>query len=229
MTVTAPATPDKDAFYTLAQRGVQDEFAVRPLADRVVDAIVRDAIDEPNAAFIGSRDFFLLASVDAEGRPTVSHKGGPPGLVAVVDPQTIAFPHYDGNGMFLSVGNARDTGKIGLLFIDFETPNRLRVQATVERVTDDPVLLGRWPGSKLVTVARVESVFHNCGRYIHRHQRTASSQYVPDEHGHAPTPAWKRIDMVQDVLTDDDRTRTARAGGTITFEDYVAKLLSGTS
>lgn len=227
--MTAPHTPDKDAFYTTAHRRAQDRFSVRPLADRVVDAIVRDEVDETSAAFISSRDFFFLATVDGEGRPTVSYKGGAPGLVSVVDPHTIAFPHYDGNGMFLSVGNAEDTGRIGLLFIDLETPNRLRVQADVERVSDDPGLLARWPGASLVTVARVESVFHNCGRYIHRHERVGTSPYVPDERGAAPTPAWKRIDAVQDVLTEDDRARTAQAGGAITFEDYVARLLAGTS
>lgn len=225
----ASATPDRDAFYTPAQRAAQDRFQARPLADRVVDAIVREEIDDFYRDFIASRDFFFLATVDSQGRPTVSYKGGAPGVVAVVDSRTIAFPHFDGNGMFLSVGNATDTGRIGLLFIDLETPNRLRVQADVQQVTDDPVLLARWPGASLVTVATVESVFHNCGRYIHRHQRTASSPYVPDEHGQAPTPAWKRIDMVQDVLTDHDRDRTARDGGTISFEEYVGKLLAGTS
>ncbi|CAB4917550.1 MAG: pyridoxamine 5'-phosphate oxidase family protein [Actinobacteria bacterium] len=223
------STPPKDDFYTPAHRRAQDRFAAQPLADRVVDAIVRDEIDEFNGGFIASRDFFFLATVDGEGRPTVSYKGGAPGVVAVVDPTTIAFPHFDGNGMFLSVGNAEDTGKIGLLFIDLETPNRLRLQADVERVTDDPVLLARWPGARLVTVAKVETVFHNCGRYIHPHRRVADSRYVPAADGSQPTPAWKRIDAVQDVLTDEDRRRTAEEGGAITFEEYVGKLLAGTS
>jgi hypothetical protein len=227
--MTAAHTPDADAFYTPAHRRAQDRSGTRPLADRVVDAIVRDEIDDFYGGFIASRDFFLLATVDGEGRPTVSYKGGAPGVVAVVDPRTIAFPHFDGNGMFLSIGNAEDTKRIGLLFIDLEKPNRLRLQAVVEQVSDDPVLLARWPGAQLVVIARVESVFHNCGRYIHRHERVASSPYVPDEQGTAPTPAWKRIDMVQDVLTEGDRHRTAAEGGTITFEQYVGRLLEGTS
>jgi predicted pyridoxine 5'-phosphate oxidase superfamily flavin-nucleotide-binding protein len=227
--VSGPHTPEKDAFYTPAHRRAQDRFDAQPLADRVVDAIVRDEIDDFYGGFISSRDFFFLATVDSEGRPTVSYKGGAPGVVAVIDPTTIAFPHFDGNGMFLSVGNAEDTRKIGLLFIDLETPNRIRLQADVERVSDDPALLSRWPGAKLVTIAKVETVFHNCGRYIHRHERVASSPYVPDADGDQPVPAWKRIDVVQDVLTADDRDRTAAAGGTISFEDYVGKLLAGTS
>ena len=221
------ATPDKDAFYTPAHRRAQERAGARPLADRVVDAIVHDEIDDFYGGFISSRDFFFLSTVDSEGRPTVSYKGGAPGVVAVVDPTTIAFPHFDGNGMYLSVGNAEDTGRIGLLFIDLETPNRIRLQADVERVTDDPVLLARWPGAQLVTVARVETVFHNCGRYIHPHQRVADSRYVPAADGSQPVPAWKRIDVVQDVLPDADRTQGE--GGVITFEEYVGKVASGTS
>ena len=227
--MSAVPTPDKEDFYTPAHRRAQDRFAAQPLADRVVDAIVRNEIDDFNGAFIASRDFFFLATVDSEGRPTVSYKGGAPGVVAVIDPRTIAFPHFDGNGMFLSVGNTEDTGRIGLLFIDLENPNRLRLQADVQQVTDDPVVLARWPGATLVTIATVDTVFHNCGRYIHRHKRTADSPYVPDADGAQPLPAWKRIDMVQDVLTEDERSRTQALGGTITFEEYIHKLLSGTS
>lgn len=225
--MTAP--PAKDDFFTPAHRRAQDRADARPLADRVVDAVVKTEIDDFSGGFIGSRDFFFLSTVDSEGRPTVSYKGGPPGVVAVVDPTTIAFPHYDGNGMFLSVGNTEDTGRIGLLFIDLETPNRFRLQADVERTTDDPVLLARWPGSTLVTVAKVETVFHNCGRYIHQHERLAASPYVPGDDGAQPLPAWKQIDVVQDVLTDDERRRATDDGGTITFEDYVGRLLAGTS
>ncbi len=55
---------------------------------------------------------------------------GPVGLVRVVDERTIEFPSYDGNGMYLSMGNIDANAKIGVLFIDMETPRRLRLQAT---------------------------------------------------------------------------------------------------
>ncbi len=215
-------------FYTDAQRGWQERLDARPLADRVAQAVVRDHVDDATAAFIASRDFFFLATVDGHGRPTVSYKGGPPGVVAVLDPHTLAFPHYDGNGMFLSVGNISDRHEIGLLFIDLETPNRFRVQATATVSADDE-LLGRWPGAGLVVRAQVGSVFHNCGRYVHRHERVAASPYVPDADGRAPLPAWKRIDAMQDVLPPQDRVRTGEEGGTISAGEYAERLRSGTS
>lgn len=213
-------------FYTAPQRTWQDHFGSRPLADRLEAAVVADRLDEGSAAFIASRDFFFLSTVDGQGRPTVSYKGGPTGVVAVLDERTLAFPHYDGNGMFLSMGNATETGQVGLLFIDLETPDRVRVQATATVSADDE-LLARWPGATLVTRAVVDEVFPNCGRYVHVHQRVRASEYVPDAGGDAPRPSWKRLDVVQDVLPD--AARTAEEGGPITFEEYVGKVRSGTS
>jgi predicted pyridoxine 5'-phosphate oxidase superfamily flavin-nucleotide-binding protein len=179
-------------------------------------------------SFIQSRDFFFLATVNARGEPTVSHKGGPVGVVTVVDARTLAFPSYDGNGMFLSMGNIAETGRIGMLFIDFETPNRIRVQATATISTDDP-LLAKYPGAQLLVRAKVEKVFLNCARLIHKHQRVSASPYVPDKNGETPFPAWKRIDLVQDALPSKDIGRATLEGGVITEEAYGAKLAAGES
>ncbi|QPH54810.1 pyridoxamine 5'-phosphate oxidase family protein [Pontivivens ytuae] len=221
-------TPDFDAFYTPAQKAMQAAQGTEALANVVLQAIVSDIVEPPNAAFIESRDFFFLSTVDGEGRPTVSYKGGPPGVCAVLDEKTLAFPSYDGNGMFKSMGNAAETGKVGLLFIDFETPNRVRVQGDVTLSTDDPEM-ARWPGARMVARVAVESCFLNCARYIHKHTRVEASPYVPAADGSQPHPAWKRIDAVQEALPEEDRARTAEAGGPITQDDYVEKLMAGTS
>lgn len=215
-------------FYTDKQKQIQAQFESRALADRVEEAIVSDEFDDMHRAFIGSRDFFFLSTVNAEGCPTVSHKGGAPGFVKVLDASTFVFPSYDGNGMFLSMGNIADTAKIGLLFIDFETPNRVRVQATATISSDDPLISG-YPGANLIVRAHVDKVFLNCARYIHKHTRVEASPYVPDSEGVAPYPAWKRIDFVQDVLKPEDRGRAEQEGGVITQDEYGEKLQSGES
>ena len=199
-----------------------------PLAAAVETAIVRDELDEMHQGFIESRDYFFLSTVDSSGCPTVSHKGGPPGIVTVLDPSTIAFPNYDGNGMFLSMGNIADTAKIGLLFMDFETPNRIRVQATA-KVSSDDKLLSRYPGANLIVRAHVDKVFINCARYIHKHTRVETSPYVPASDGAQPFPAWKRIDFLQDSLRPEDQGRAELEGGVITEDEYGAKLQAGES
>ena len=216
------------AFYTETQRELQAQFESRNLADRVEQAIVADEIGEMHQGFIETRDFFFLSTVNDNGEPTVSYKGGDFGIVTVVDQNTIAFPIYDGNGMFLSAGNIKATAKIGLLFIDFETPNRIRVQATANLVDDDP-LLEKYPGALLMVRATVDKVFLNCARYIHKHQRVETSPYVPDKTGAQPYPSWKRIDLVQDALRPDDQGRAEAEGGVITMDDYGAKLAAGES
>ena len=216
------------AFYTKAQRELQDAFESRPLADAVEHAIVDDTLNDNHKAFISTRDFFFLSTVNADGEPTVSHKGGDVGTVKVIDDQTLAFPAYDGNGMFLSLGNIADTAKIGLLFIDFETPNRIRVQATAKLHRDDP-LLSEYPGAIAVVRAHVDRVFLNCARYIHKHDRVETSPYVPDAKGDQPFPAWKRIGDLQGHLHPRDQGRAENEGGVITEEQYGEALAKGES
>ena len=84
-------------------RSLQDTFDTRALADRIDTLLVRATISPGDRAFIQQRDMFFLATADAEGRPTCSYKGGEPGFVRVVDSHTVAFPNYDGNGMYLSI------------------------------------------------------------------------------------------------------------------------------
>jgi len=216
------------AFYTESQKAMQAQFDSLPLAAAVETAIVRDELDEMHQGFIESRDYFFLSTVDSSGCPTVSHKGGPPGIVTVLDPSTIAFPNYDGNGMFLSMGNIVDTAKIGLLFMDFETPNRIRVQATA-KVSSDDELLSRYPGANLIVRAHVDKVFINCARYIHKHTRVETSPYVPASDGAQPFPAWKRIDFLQNSLRPEDQGRAELEGGVITEDEYGAKLQAGES
>jgi predicted pyridoxine 5'-phosphate oxidase superfamily flavin-nucleotide-binding protein len=213
-------------FYGDGQRALQQRFQTGRMADLLEQVIVHPEIQEAERAFIEARDMFFLATVDGSGQPTCSYKGGDPGFVKVVDPATLAFPSYDGNGMFLSMGNIRATARVGLLFIDFETPHRLRIQGTAAVREADP-LLAAYPGADLVVRVAVSQVFVNCSRYVHRYQRVKASRYVPRAGCETPFAEWKRIDVVQEALPPRDVGKTAKAGGTITIEEYEAKRHAG--
>jgi hypothetical protein len=195
-------------FYGDEQRALQQRFQTGRMADLLEQVIVHPEIEEAERAFIEARDMFFLATVDGSGQPTCSYKGGDPGFVKVVDPATLAFPSYDGNGMFLSMGNIRATARVGLLFIDFETPHRLRVQGTAAVREADP-LLAAYPGADLVVRVAVSQVFVNCSRYVHRYQRVKASRYVPRAGCETPFAEWKRIDVVQEALPSRDAGKTA--------------------
>ena len=126
-------------FYLDDHRQLQDRFDTRRLADRMDEALLHDAMTESEKAFVQSRMMFFIATVDERGRANCSYRGGAPGFVRVVDDHTIAFPNYDGNGMFLSMGNVLNTGQVGILFIDFERPQRMRFNGVASIDYDDPL------------------------------------------------------------------------------------------
>lgn len=214
------------SLYGPEQRALQDQFDTRRIADKLAVIAHHAEITDQDRAFIESRDLFWLATVDHEGRPTVSYKGGDPGFVRVLDATTLAFPSYDGNGMFYSMGNIAGQGNVGLLFMDLEKPFRLRVQGTATVDADDP-LLSTWHEAQLVVRVAVTHLFPNCPRYIHRYERVASSRYVPRPAVETPFAGWKRIDLVQQDLPSADQGRAAQCGGEMPIEEWFGKVASG--
>lgn len=211
--------------YGPEHRELQDAFDTRRLADAWQEILIHRELTPEEQAFIAARDMFFLATVDAEGKPTVSYKGGPAGFVRVVDPTTLMFPGYDGNGMFLSAGNLATTRHVGLLFIDFSTPNRLRVQGEAE-VSRDPEIVASFVGASHVVRVKVTDAFANCARYIHRYEKVEPSRHTPATDREQPVPAWKRIDAVQPHLAERDKAPVAAEGDPITIEGYVAKVVA---
>jgi predicted pyridoxine 5'-phosphate oxidase superfamily flavin-nucleotide-binding protein len=187
--------------YHAGSRELQDRFDTRRLADRLDERTCRDRIDPEDAEFIERMDMFFLATADAEGRPQCSYKGGEPGFVRVLDAHTLAFPNYDGNGMYLSWGNALVNPQVGLLFIDFvaERPSRLRVEG-VASVQHEDALARTWPEAQFVVRVRAQRVFPNCPRYIHRMALVQRSAYVPRAGRPTPVPEWKRGPLAEGVL-----------------------------
>jgi uncharacterized protein len=189
--------------YHDGSRRLQRRFDTRRLADRLAERKVTDVISDADRAFIESRDMLFLATADAHGRPTCSYKGGDPGFVRVLDERTLAFPNYDGNGMYLSMGNALVNPEVGLLFLCFERGRRLRCNGTARIAEDDP-LLPRYPEAEFVVRVRVREVFPNCPRYIHRYALVERSTFVPRAGRGTPVPDWKRREWARDVLPAGD-------------------------
>lgn len=211
--------------YGPQHRELQDHFASRAMADRIELIGAKTELDDMARAFIESRDMFFLSSVDHQGRPTVSYKGGDPGFVRALDAGTIAFPSYDGNGMYFSMGNIAAHPEIGCLFIDFEKPFRLRLQGRAELVKDGP-LLGLFREAELVVKVAVSDVWMNCPRYVHRYKKEAASRYVPRAEAETPLCEWKRIDGLQDILRPHELAAVEKAGR-ISEEEWMGRVMTG--
>jgi len=212
--------------YGPEHRNLQDRFDSRRLADNVERRVVEKSINAFHRDFIEARDMFWLATVDHRGRPTVSYKGGAPGFVRVIDPTTIAFPSYDGNGMFYSMGNIETNEQIGMLFTDFERPYRLRVQGAASIDPDDPLLKDLYE-SQLIVRVNVTEVFRNCPRYVHRYEKSEESRYIPREGATTPLAGWKRSEEIQADLPAKDQGRAAVEGGYRSYDEQVKLTRKG--
>jgi uncharacterized protein len=201
--------------YHKGSRALQDRFDTRRLADRLDEKFLsHPLIDAEARAFIERMDMFFLATADHEGRPQCSYKGGDPGFVRVLDEHTIAFPNYDGNGMYLSLGNALDNPHVGLLFIDFTAarPSRLRLNG-IATIHETDELIDGYPGAQFVVTVRATQVFPNCPRYIHRMALIERSRFVPRADRQTPIPEWKRSNWACDVLPQSDPALTQAQPG----------------
>jgi predicted pyridoxine 5'-phosphate oxidase superfamily flavin-nucleotide-binding protein len=192
--------------YHHGHRLLQDRFDTRRLADRIDQRLVSNVIDAEDKVFIEGLDMFFLATADEQGYPNCSYKGGEPGFVRVLDEHTVAFPNYDGNGMYLSTGNVLANPNVGMLFISFERGRRLRLNG-VASIEEDDELMESYPEAQFIVRVRTREVFPNCPRYIHKYQLVERSRFVPKAGCSAPVPGWKRSEWARDVLPANDPAR----------------------
>jgi uncharacterized protein len=186
--------------YHDGNRGLQDQFDSRRIADRLEEKLTRTAFSADDKAFIENAIYFFLATADAEGRPDCSFKGGDAGFVRVTGPSELAFPDFDGNGMFKSLGNLAVNPNVGLLFIDMhERPRRLRVNGSATVSREDP-LLGSTVGAQLMVRVQARAIFPNCPRYVPKLQLAEPSIYVPQAGRDPPEPAWKGFADFKDCV-----------------------------
>jgi len=195
--MTTPAYHD-------GMRRLQDLRETRQLADWLEKVTMRSAFTDEDKAFIARCRMFFIATADETGQPDCSYKGGAPGFVRVVDDRTLAIPDYDGNGQYRTWGNVLVNARVGLLFVDFETPKRLRVNGTAV-VSDQDPLLADFPGAVFIVRLTAERIFPNCPRYIHKMQLVEESVYSPRADYTPPVPAWKTFDVFKDALPPRDR------------------------
>ena len=195
---------DTEPVYHAGMRELQDQRDTRRIADRLAEVTFRSQFGDDDRAFISRSRMFFLATADTNGFPDCSYKGGMPGFVRVIDGRTLEIPDYDGNGQYRSWGNALVNPHVGLLFIDFETPRRLRVNGRAE-ILHDPQLCASHLGAVFVVRVTAQRIFPNCPRYIHRMQFVEDSVYAPRPDYSPPVPAWKTYDVFRDALPERDR------------------------
>jgi predicted pyridoxine 5'-phosphate oxidase superfamily flavin-nucleotide-binding protein len=191
--------------YHDGMRHLQDLRETRALADRLEQVTLRSAFTDEDRGFVERCSMVFVATADDRGRPDCSYKGGLPGFIRVLDDRTLAIPDYDGNGMYRTWGNVLLNPNVGLLFLDFESPKRLRVNGTAQIDQADP-LQSEFPGAVFVVRVTADCIFPNCPRYIHKMQLLEHSVYARRPDYTPPVPAWKKFEVFRDALPARDRT-----------------------
>ncbi len=211
--------------YSKQHRALQAQFGTTKMADRIAELASHNEFNDDAKGFIEHSEMFFLTTINDKGQPTVSYKGGDMGFVKVMDNNTLIFPSYDGNGMFLSMGNINGNPQIGMLFISFQTPHRVRVQGTAT-ISQDAALLTHYKEAEFVVTVTLSELWQNCPRYIPKMEKVRDSRYVPRADCETPLAEWKRVDLLQDVLPAADLAK-AQAKGTIEIGEWIAKIQSG--
>ena len=162
-----------DLLFTDAVRAYQARAGMADTYRDIYQGRFRDDLDEKTIAFISRQSTFYIASVSASGWPYIQHRGGPPGFVKILGPDTIGFADYLGNRQFITRGNLDGDNRVSLFFMDYPNRTRLKMQgeARMLDVGDDPALArelaqeGEGPVERLVTIKIVARDW-NCPKYI---------------------------------------------------------------
>jgi uncharacterized protein len=163
--------------------------------------MTHETLTDDDVTLIEVQSSVLISTVDVDGWPDVSYKGGDVGFIRVVARDTLEFPSFDGNGMFRTLGNIVDTGRVGLLFLDTTRQQRLRLHGTGQVITD-PSIVNQYTGAQAVVRIAIGRLFPNCGRYIHNAAGEVS-EHVPREGYVPPQPEWKSYPILHEVLPAD--------------------------
>lgn len=193
------------AMFHEGNRQLQDRYGGRAVADRIVDMVESPEISDDFRDFIHACPFFFLATSTTDVTDC-SFKGGAPGFVRVVAPNRLIFPDYDGNRMYKSLGNIIENPNVGLLFMNFGAEEgqgalflRIRINGRAS-VHDAHEALESYPGAQRIVQVEVDHVYPNCPRYVPEMQMVAPSRHVPAEGEAQPTPEWKKIPEIAEIL-----------------------------
>jgi predicted pyridoxine 5'-phosphate oxidase superfamily flavin-nucleotide-binding protein len=194
-------------FFHEGMRELQDRYEGRAVADRLEEHRMHTRFTDNDRRMIEAAPFFFLATATQDS-VDCSFKGGEPGFVRVVGDGELAWPDYDGNRMYRSLGNIQQNNRVGLLFLRFDghqfdgSAARLRIngRASIDEAADAITDL---PGAKRVIRVAVDHIFPNCPRYIPKMEFIESSVYAPQEGCVPPEPEWKQKPMVKDIFDEE--------------------------
>lgn len=191
-----------DITFTPAVRALQEQMDSRDVYSRAEGGPVHhDRLGEREAAFIGSRDSFYMATVSETGWPYIQHRGGLAGFVNVLDAATLGLADFRGNRQYVSVGNLTGNDRVALFFMDYPRRARLKLLGRARAVAreENPEILARLAApNDRATVERaliisVEAFDWNCSQHI-------TPRFATDDIAAAIAPLRDKIRELEEEL-----------------------------
>ena len=158
------------------EHALQEELGTTARADRFYSGQVLDHLNAAMREFVGRQKMFFLATSGASGECDNTLRAGPPGILEVLDPCTVAWPEYKGNGVMASLGNITENPHVGILMVDFvDDTIGLHVNGRATLVeAEDMASAGLAAPSPAGRMARlwvrvdVEEAYIHCSKHIPR-------------------------------------------------------------
>jgi uncharacterized protein len=186
--------------FTPVVKALQERYGSRRQYERLEKSGDKPAPLGPDERdFIGERDTLYMASIGSTGWPYVQHRGGPKGLVKVIDENTIAFADFRGNKQYVSAGNLTTNDRVALILVDYPRQLRLKILGRVQifegAEAKEWIEKVRDPGYKAtierVFVIKVEAFDWNCQQHI-------IPRFTEEEIREALEPAENRMQRLED-------------------------------
>jgi predicted pyridoxine 5'-phosphate oxidase superfamily flavin-nucleotide-binding protein len=138
------STPSTDIAFSPAVKEVQERRGSRAAYARLERNGGWDTkIDASLAKFIAGMRSFYLATASKDGQPYVQHRGGPPGVLRVIDEKTLAFADFAGNRQYISTGNLAENPRAMLFLMDYQQRRRVKIWGQARVIENDPELIAR--------------------------------------------------------------------------------------
>jgi uncharacterized protein len=171
--VSPVVRPSSDIAFSPSVKAVQERHGSRAgYAKMETKGGFAVEIDDDLTAFIADQRSFYLATANAEGQPYIQHRGGPRGVLRVLDDRTLAFADFAGNRQYISTGNLADNPKAMIFLMDYANRKRVKIWGTARLVENDPELVAKlFPGAyrargEAAIIFTVEAWDVNCPQHI---------------------------------------------------------------
>ncbi|MEO0988537.1 MAG: pyridoxamine 5'-phosphate oxidase family protein, partial [Cyanobacteria bacterium J06639_14] len=152
-----PGWQQKESPFHPGEQAIQAKLGARDRMDTLGRRMIREFLPEQHRQFYAQLSYFLVGTVDGEGRPWASILVGEPGFIATPSDRTLQITAQPLFGDPLAANLAAGTD-IGFLGIELHTRRRNRVNGVVSAISPD--------GFEV----QVRQTFGNCPKYIQARQ-----------------------------------------------------------